>query len=233
MSDTDDQNRREDVKVIEIGKQIHCSLPLCENCQRDEFHRKVYARLAEAGIDSLYEENESEVDEAVWDEIDAATGVKTREIVQRIVHAVGEYSFMYPSLVVDYLSDADREAAERSGAEVTGHEDSLYFFIQWELPNCGLFSSINYRMSIDYVPSKQLRRDAIKYAKDKGKLAPKGDTLVHTKKNTARHRYSNYDELLSWHKSLARPLTDEGAKAIKDAYNEEIDRLHPDLKTRS
>lgn len=217
-------------KVSEIGKQIRCSLPLCENCQRDEFHRKVYARLAEAGIDSLYEENESEVDEGVWDEIDAATGVRTREIVQRIVHAVGEYSFMYPSLVVDYLSDADREAVEGSGAEVTWHEDSLYYFIQWELPNCGLFSSLSYRMRIDHVTSKELRRDALKHARVEGKPTPKGDALLRSKKNIARHKYSNYDELRSWHKSLVRPLTDEGVRAIRTAYNEEIERMHPDLK---
>ena len=219
--------------MTEIAKKIRCSLPLCQSCRRDEFLRKAYSRRHEAGIDSLYEENESEVDEAVWDEIDAATGVKTREIVQRIVHAVGEYSFMYPSLVVDNLSDADREAAERSGAEVTWHEGSRYYFIQWELPNCGLLSSLSYRIRIDHVTSKELRHDALKHARDKGRPTPKGDALLRSKKNIARHKYSNYDELRSWHKSLVTPLTDEGVSAIRDAYNEEIDRLHPDLKARN
>ena len=70
--------------MITIERQIRCKLPLCESCRGEEFDRKVSERLAEAGIGSMHGDNESEVDNVVWDEIDAATGVKTREIVQSI-----------------------------------------------------------------------------------------------------------------------------------------------------
>ena len=85
-----------------IERKIRCSLPLCESCRPKKFDRKVTGRLAEAGINSMYEGNESEADDAVWDEIDAATGLKTREIVQRIIHAAGDYCFIYPNLTTDH-----------------------------------------------------------------------------------------------------------------------------------
>ena len=87
-----------------IAKRIRCNVPICESCQREELCRKVYWRLAEAGIDSLHEENEFDADDAVWDGIDAAAGFLTREVVQGIIkRGYGDYSFMYPSLIVDSL----------------------------------------------------------------------------------------------------------------------------------
>ena len=217
-----------------ILKRIRCSVPCCESCQREELRRKVYWRLAEAGIKTMHEDDESEVDDAVWDEIDAATGVNTREIVQRIIiHAGGDYCFMYPYLTVDVLTVEDRVDAERSGAEVTWDERSKYYSVRWKLPECGLFSRWLYRMEIDKVPWKQLRRDTVKYATDRNHPKPKGDALLRCMKDTARHQYSNYEDVLSFHKSLARPFNVNGVTAVRSAYNEEIERIHPDLKPRN
>ena len=212
-----------------IERKIRCSLPLCESCRPKKFDRKVTGRLAEAGINSMYEGNESEADDAVWDEIDASTGLKTREIVQRIIHAAGDYCFIYPNLTTDQLTIEDREAAVRLGAEVTGNEVDCYS-VRWKLPQCGVFPGI-YIIKIDKVPWKQLKRDAFKCAKDRDTPTPKGDALLHCMKNTARQQYSNYCHFISWHQER-QPFTDDGVKAIKRAYNKEIERVYQKLKTR-
>ncbi len=212
-----------------IERKIRCSLPLCASCRPKKFERKVTGRLAEAGIDSMHGDNESEVDNAVWDEIDAAVGVNTREIVQSIATQASDYCFMYPILTVDHLTVEDRETAERSGAEVTGNEVD-YYSVRWILPQCGVFPGI-YIMKIDKVPWKQLKRDAFKCAKDRGTPTPKGDALLRCMKKTARQQYSNYGHFISWHQER-QPFTDDGVKAIKRAYNKEIERVYQKLKTR-
>ena len=49
-------------------------------------------------------------------------------------------------------------------------------------------------------------------------------------KNTVRHQYSNYHHFVSWHQER-QPFTDDGVKAIRSVYNEEIERIYPNLKT--
>ena len=149
-----------------IARWIRCNVPFCDSCQRDRLLKEVYWRLAEAGIDSLYEDSESEVDNAVWDEVDAAAGSRTREVVQCIItHSGGGYFFAYPHLTVDSLSFEDQEAAQQLGAEVTwnGHGRYPYYSVKWELFQCGLFSTLAYKIQIDEVPWKktQLRHGQV------------------------------------------------------------------------
>ena len=137
----------------------------------------------------------------------------------------------YEGIIVDYLTNEDREAAERSGAKVIWNKRSHYFSVKWDLPKCGLFSSFLYRMELSEVPWQQLRYDAVKYATDRSLSKPEGEALLRCMKNTARHQYSNYENVLSFHKSLAGPFTDDGVGAVRSAYNEEIEHIYPDLKT--
>ena len=219
-----------------IAKKVRCSVPFCDSCQRERLLNEVHGRLAEAGIDSLYESSESEVDNAVWDEVDAAAGLRTREVVQRIItHSGGDYFFAYPHLTVDSLALEDKETAERLGAEVTwnGRGRYPYYSVKWELFKCGLFSTLAYRIQIDELPWKQLRREAVKYDTGRGKPTPKGYDLLRCMMDTARHQYSNYEEVLSFQKSLARPFKDDGVRAIRGAFNDEIERIYPNLKVRN
>ena len=213
-----------------IERKIRCSLPLCESCRTKEFQRKVTDRLSEAGIDTMEENRESKVDDGVWDEIDAALGIRTREVVQEIILWGGEYHFSYPRLYVDLTTPARREAAKGSGAVVTsdGHDG---WRIEWEIPQCGVFSGI-YIMDIEEVPLEQLESETFKYAKDNGKPTPEGADLLRCMKNTVRHQHSNYNHFISWHQKR-QPFTNDGVKAIRSAYNEEIGRLYPDLKARN
>ena len=76
-----------------------------------------------------------------WDEIDAAMGVKTREVVQEIIRHNAGYCFSYPGLSVEWINPAEQEAARRAGAVVTSSGDGLYY-IEWEIPECGLFGDL-------------------------------------------------------------------------------------------
>lgn len=213
-----------------IERKIRCSLPVCESCRPKEFDRKVTERLSEAGIYSFHEDSESQVDDAVWDEIDAALGIGTRELVQEIILWGGEYYFSYPQLRVDLTTPARRKAAKLSGAVVTsdGYDG---WKIEWEIPQCGVFSGI-YIMDIEEVPPNQLEREALKYAKDNGKPTPEGPELLRCMKNTVRHQHSNYHHFISWHQER-QPFTDDGVNAIRGAFNEEIECIYPSLKARN
>ena len=213
-----------------IERKIRCSLPLCESCRPKEFHRKVTERLSEAGIDSFHEYGESQVNDAVWDEIDTAIGIRSREVVQEIIVWGGEYYFSYPQLRVDLTTPARRKAAKQSGAVVTS-EGRDGWKIEWEIPQCGVFSGI-YIMDIAEIPPDQLEREALKYAKDNGKPSPEGAELLRCMKNTVRHQHSNYHHFISWHWER-QPFTDYGVNAIRGAFNEEIERIYPDLNTRN
>ena len=213
--------------MANIERKIRCSLPVCESCRREEFHSKINGRLAEAGIDAMDEDNESKVDNAAWDEIDSTLGIRTREIVQEIVLWGGEHYFSYPRLYVDLATPARRDAATRSGALVAsdGHDG---WKIEWEIPQCGVFSGI-YILDIEEVPLEQLERETLEYAKDNGKPTPEGADLLRYMKNTVRHQHSNYHHFISWHQER-QPFTDDGVNAIRGAFNEEIERIYPNLK---
>ncbi len=206
-----------------IVRTIHCNRPLCKSCREDEWHRAI----DEAGLWMMYEGSEPEADPVKWDKIDAAMGIRTREVVQEITRWNKDYCFSYPFLSVECINDAEREAAEQSGAVLTSEGDGLCSF-EWKIPECGLFGE--YKLGINEIQWEQLRRDTVKYAKERRKLEPKGRDLLRSMKATARHRYSNYEGFLSSRKSLNQPLTGDGVKAVRTAYNEEIERFCPNLK---
>ena len=207
-----------------IVRAIHCDRALCKSCREDEWNKAI----DEAGLWMVYKGSEPEPDSTKWDEIDAAMGIKTREVVQEMILRDPDFSFSYPRLTVELITDLEKEFAERSGAVVTSSGDGLYS-IEWEIPECGLFGE--YKLGITEIQRDQLRRDAVKHARDRGIPVPKGSDLLRYMKNTARHRYSNYEGFLSSRKSLNQPLTREGVKATRTAYDEEIERINPFLGT--
>ena len=207
-----------------IIRAIHCDRALCKSCREDEWN----TAIDEAGLWMMYPESEPEPNSAKWDEIDAATGVQTRKVVQGIISYNGDYCFSYPRLSIEGITPMEQEAFRRSGATVTSSGDGLYS-IEWNIPECGLFGE--YKLGITEIQRDQLRHDTIKYATERGVRVPKGSDLLRYMKNTARHQYSNYEGFLSSRKSLNQPLTKEGAKATRTAYDEEIERINPYLGT--
>lgn len=207
-----------------IIRAIHCDRAFCKSCREDEWNEAIN----EAGIWMMYAGSEPEPNSVKWDEIDDAMGIKTREVVQEMTLRDPDFSFSYPRLIVELITDLEKEFAERSGAVVTSSGNGLYS-IEWEMPECGLFGE--YKLGITEIQWEQLRRDTVKYATERGIPVPKGRDLLRYMKNTARHRYSNYDGFLSSRKSLNQPLTGDGVKAARAAYNEEIERINPYLGT--
>ena len=206
-----------------IIREIHCARAFCKSCRQDGWHRAI----DEAGLWMMYPGSEPEPDSTKWDEIDDAMGVKTREVVQGIILYNADYCFSYPGLSVEGISPVEQEAARRSGAVVTSSGDGLYH-IKWEIPECGLFGE--YKLGINEIYWDQLRRDTVRYAKERGRPEPKGRDLLRYMKATARHQYSNYEGFLSSRKSLNQPLTGDGVKAVRTAYDEEFERFCPNLK---
>ena len=139
-----------------------------------------------------------------------------------------DFSFSYPRLIVELITDLEKEVAERSGAVVTSSGDGLYS-IEWEIPECGLFGE--YKLGITEIQQDQLRRDAVKYATERGRPEPYGESLLRSMKDTARHLYSNYDGFLSWHQSFDTSLTEDGVNAARAAYNEELERINSYLRS--
>ena len=209
-----------------IVRAIHCARAHCKSCREDEWNKAIH----EAGLWMMYPGSEPEPDSVKWDEIDTAMGVTTREVVQGIIRYNADYCFSYPRLSFEWIMPAELEAAKRSGAVVTRADDGFYS-IEWEIPECGLFGE--YKLGITEVSRERLKRDAVKHARERGKPEPKGRDLLRYMKDTARHRYSNYEGFLSSRKSLNQPLTGDGVKAVRSAYNEEIERINPNLKARN
>ena len=207
-----------------IIRPIHCDRPLCKSCRTYEWDKAI----DEAGLGMMFEGSEPDPDFAKWDEIDAAMGIRTREAVQEITRWNKDYCFSYPGLSVELITPEQQEVARRSGAVVTSSGDGLYY-IEWEIPECGLFGE--YKLGVTEIQWEQLRRDTIKYATERGIPVPKGIDLLRYMKNTARHRYSNYEGFLSSRKSVNQPLTKGGVKAARTAYDEEIERINPYLGT--
>lgn len=207
-----------------IIRAIHCDRALCKSCREDELNKAI----DEAGLWMMYPGSEPEPNSIKWDQIDAAMGVKTREVVQGINRYNADYCFSYPGLSVEWITPAEQEAAKRSGAVVTSSGDGLYY-IEWEIPECGLFGE--YKLGITEIQWEQLRRDTVKYTSERGIPVPKGSDLLRYMKATARHQYSNYDCFLSSRKSLNQPLTGDAVKAARAAYNEEIERINSYLRT--
>ena len=207
-----------------IIRAIHCDRALCKSCREDEWNEAIYG----AGLWMMHAESEPEPNFVKWDEIDVAMGVKTREVVQGIIRYNADYCFSYPRLSFEWVMPAELEAAKRSGAAVTSSGDGLYS-VEWNMRECGLFGE--YKLGITEIQWGQLRRDTVKYATERGIPVPKGRDLLRYMKNTARHRYSNYEGFLSSRKSLNQPLTREGVKATRAAYDEEIERINPYLGT--
>ena len=207
-----------------IIRAIHCERALCKSCRTYEWNNAIY----EAGLDMMCEGSEPEPNFARWDEIDVAMGIRTREAVQEITRWNEDYCFSYPGLNVELVTDVERKVAERSGAVLTSESDGLYFF-EWKIPECGLLEG-EYKLGINEIPWKQLRSDTLKYVKEIGKPEPEGGDLLRYMKATARHQYSNYDGFLSSRKSLSQLLTGDGVKAVRNAYDEELERSCPNLK---
>ena len=208
-----------------IVRAIHCDRALCKSCREDQWNKAI----DEAGLWMMYPGSEPEPDSTKWDEIDVAMGLETRGVVQGITRYNADYCFSYPGLSVELITPVEQKAFRRSGAVVTSSGDGLYY-VEWGIPECGLFGK--YKLGIKEIQWEQLRRDTIKYAKERGKPEPKGRDLLRYMKATARHQYSNYDGFLSSRKSLNQPLTDDGVRAVRTAYNEEIKRFCPNLKNR-
>ena len=205
-------------------RAIHCERALCKSCRPDEWNRAI----DEAGLSDMYPGSEPEPNSVKWDEIDAAMGVQTREVVQGTIVYNADYCFSYPRLSIEWITPEEQEAFRQSGAAVSSSGDGLYS-IEWKIPECGLFGE--YKLGINEIQWEQLRRDTVKYATERGIPVPKGSDLLRYMKNTARHRYSNYEGFLSSRKSLNQPLTKEGVKAARTAYDEEIERINPYLGT--
>ncbi|MCY4527420.1 MAG: hypothetical protein OXD46_00090 [Chloroflexi bacterium] len=208
-----------------IIRAIHCDRALCKSCRTYEWNKAIN----EAGLGMMFEGSEPDPDFAKWDEIDVAMGIRTREAVQEISRWNMDYCFAYPRLIVELITDAEREVAERSGAVMTSEGDGLYSF-EWKIPECGLLEG-EYKFNITVVPWETLKNDAVKYAGNDS--SEQCDDLLRKMKNTARHRYSDYDDFRTSRESLGQPLTDDGVKAIRSAIDEEIERIYPRLKLRN
>ena len=210
-----------------IIRAIHCERALCKSCRTYEWNETIN----EAGLGMMFEGSEPDPDFAKWDEIDVAMGIRTREAVQEITRWNKDYCFRYPGLTVEWVTDTERKVAEQSGAILKSEGDGLYFF-EWKIPECGLYEG-EYKLGIDEIQWNLLHRDALDYVKERGKPEPRGGELLRYLKATARHRYSNYEGFLSSRKSLNQPITGDGVKAVRSAYDEEIERINPSLKAHN
>ena len=213
--------------MLEVGTIFKCGQVLCPGCQKYELS----SEISECGLWML-SEGDPEPDNAKWDKLDVACGIQTRRIVQTAM-AFDEYSFTYPNLYIDWVPKWTLEDAERSGATI--EIDHPYCIVlRWSLPSpCGILplgGRLKYRIAIDdTVTWRQLRKEARDYCRGRDKPVPKGNDLLSRMKNTARHRHTNYEEILDFLKSRGG-LQQRGVDAIRLAFNEEIEKVYPPLK---
>ena len=209
-----------------IEKTLRCDQSLCPGCQR-------YELAAEVGAGGLWmlSVGEPEPDNEIWDKLDGVLGILTRGPVQRAMDESDDYSFTYPRLYIDQVSEGILEDAKRSGATIESSAGLIV--MSWSLPSpCGIlpFHRLRYRIAIDdTVTHRQLQKETEDYCTGEGDPKPKGDDLLSRMKKTARHKHTNYDDLRAFLKSRGR-LESRGVDAIRLAVNEEIEKVHPPLK---
>ena len=207
-----------------VEKSLKCDIVLCPGCQKYELD----AEISAAGLSSL-SVGDPEPDNAIWDRLDGAFGIRTREPVQAAMDRSDDYCFGYPTLYIDHVAQKTLEDAERSGATIEREHHGIA--MRWGLPSpCGILPLSKYWIAIDdTVTWGQLRKEARDYCRDDGLPVPKGDDLLSRAKKTVRHKHTTYDAVRDTLKSLGR-LESRGVDAIRLAFNEEIEQVYPHLK---